>query len=162
MLQAHSIRQAQQAPIHLFHRPELARSVAKILMSDAGQRGMLLSGPRQTGKSTFVQWDLIPLLAGSHGAHVVYIDLSADCDVEPAVSIRVQQGDSPAHDLREVMLALRARFVMKIDARGGLDVAERQQFNGGVWTWMSGRRLRHGGIQGGEEERQGDRDDSRK
>ena len=87
MLQALSIRQAQQAPMHLFHRPELARSVAKILMSEAGQRGMLLSGPRQTGKSTFVQWDLIPLLAESHGAHVVYIDLSADCDVDPAVSI---------------------------------------------------------------------------
>ncbi|MDH0867875.1 ATP-binding protein [Mitsuaria sp. GD03876] len=71
----------------LFPRRELARDIAAELMSGAGQRGMLLSGPRQTGKSTFVQWDLVPALVAAHGAHVVYIDLSADGDVDPAVCI---------------------------------------------------------------------------
>lgn len=56
-------------------------------MSTAGQKGMLLSGPRQTGKSTFVQWDLVPVLEEVHGAHVVYVDPSADREVDPAVSI---------------------------------------------------------------------------
>jgi hypothetical protein len=76
-----------KAPADLFHRRELALSVADNLMSIGGQKGLLLSGPRQIGKSTFVQWDLIPVLEEMHDAHVVYIDLAADREVDPSVTI---------------------------------------------------------------------------
>lgn len=76
-----------KAPTDLFHRRDLALSFADHLMSAGGQKGSLLSGPRQIGKSTFVQWDLIPVLEEIHGVHVVYIDLAADREVDPSMSI---------------------------------------------------------------------------
>ncbi len=64
-----------------FPRPELAAHIAASLagrdwFGDA-HNGLFLAGPRRTGKSTFLQADLLPALAEA-GAVAVYVDLWAD------------------------------------------------------------------------------------
>jgi hypothetical protein len=70
----------------VFHRPELARSLAdKILnvaVGSAAASGVFLAAPRRTGKSTFVREDLRPALE-SAGALVLYVDLWANPAANP-------------------------------------------------------------------------------
>jgi hypothetical protein len=74
-----------------FRRAALARQMAKKLLKpallDRGLRsGLFLSGLRRTGKTTFLQQDLIPALE-SMGALVIYVDLWADTKADPATLV---------------------------------------------------------------------------
>lgn len=74
-----------------FHRQPLATQMAAQLLKpgllDQGLRsGLFLSGLRRTGKTTFLQQDLIPALEMS-GALVIYVDLWADTKADPAALV---------------------------------------------------------------------------
>jgi len=74
-----------------FHRHALATQMADQLLKpgllDQGLRsGLFLSGLRRTGKTTFLQQDLIPALEAS-GALVIYVDLWADTKADPAALV---------------------------------------------------------------------------
>jgi len=77
--------------MYFFRRTALAEQMAKQLiqpgMLDQGLRsGLFLSGLRRTGKTTFLQQDLIPALEAM-GALVIYVDLWADTKADPATLI---------------------------------------------------------------------------
>ncbi|OWQ48943.1 hypothetical protein CDL60_03415 [Roseateles noduli] len=118
-------RAKAKIPADLFHRRELALSFADALMSAVGRKGMLLSGPRQIGKSTFVQWDLIPVLEEVHDAHVVYIDLAVDLEVDPSVSIPLALRDEVRAFDGLVMRMARGLGLTNIRL-GGLEMAVEQ------------------------------------
>ena len=91
-----------EAPV--YRRPELAGRIAQQLLQpsvlDEGLRsGLFLSGLRRTGKTTFVQSDLIPALEAA-GALVIYVDLWSDVQTSPAVLIH--------QAIRSTLSALRA------------------------------------------------------
>ena len=67
----------------IFHRPELATRLAHYLMSEDGASGVFITGPRRTGKSTFIREDLRPLLLAQYNTHVVYVDLWEDRTANP-------------------------------------------------------------------------------
>lgn len=67
----------------VFHRGQLAQRLALEIMSEEGASGLFLTGPRRTGKSTFIREDLIPVIRQAHGAHVVYADLWEDRAANP-------------------------------------------------------------------------------
>lgn len=63
----------------IFHRPRLALDLARLLLRPSSlearvRSGLFISGPRQTGKSTFLTQDVIPTIEAA-GAIVVYADL---------------------------------------------------------------------------------------
>jgi hypothetical protein len=67
---------------------------------DEGLRsGLFLSGLRRTGKTTFLQNDLIPALQ-AEGALVIYVDLWSDPQASPAELVRAAIGDT-LHDLQK-------------------------------------------------------------
>lgn len=75
-----------------FERPQLAAEMARQLlhpgMFDVALRsGLFISGQRRTGKTTFLQRDLIPALE-AHGALVIYVDLWSDTKANPAQLVR--------------------------------------------------------------------------
>ncbi len=75
----------------IFNRPELALEMAQQLIKpkalEVGFRsGLLLSGVRRTGKTTFLVQDLIPALENL-GALIVYVDLWSDALASPAVLV---------------------------------------------------------------------------
>lgn len=69
-----------------FPRKALAIELVKALQGHAlfgdAHNGLFLAGPRRTGKSTFLQSDLLPALEAA-GAVVVYVDLWADTRRDP-------------------------------------------------------------------------------
>lgn len=72
----------------IFHRPKLALDMAKLLLRPSSldtrfRSGLFISGPRQTGKSTFLIQDVIPTLEAA-GAIVIYVDLWRDEGKTPA------------------------------------------------------------------------------
>jgi len=72
----------------VFHRPDLAREVARQLINpgvkDEGLRtGLFLSGLPRIGKTTFFINDLIPALEQA-GASVIYVDLRSNTQTSPA------------------------------------------------------------------------------
>lgn len=74
-------------PQIIFRRPALAHSVASVA-TGAGRitglpPGLFLAAPRRTGKSTFLELDLVPELE-SRGYLVLYIDLWKNKDEAPA------------------------------------------------------------------------------
>ncbi|MCL1825587.1 MAG: AAA family ATPase [Betaproteobacteria bacterium] len=82
---------------HHFPRPDLARQYAaamqgKVLFNDA-PNGLFLTGPRRTGKSTFLQNDLAPELE-RQGVLVLYVDLWANANREPGALIANTIGDA--------------------------------------------------------------------
>ena len=63
----------------IFHRPKLALDMARLLLRPSSletrvRSGLFISGPRQTGKSTFLTQDVIPTIEAA-GAIVIYVDL---------------------------------------------------------------------------------------
>lgn len=70
-----------------YPRPKLARQITSALRGDTlfgdDHNGVFLAAPRRTGKTTFLRYDLMPALEES-GAVVVYVDLWADTDRNPA------------------------------------------------------------------------------
>lgn len=98
-----------------YARLEFAQGLAdalmgKVLFSDASN-GLFLAAPRRTGKSTFLQADLLPELT-SRGVVVVYVDLWADQKNDP--------GDLIANAIAQ---ALRKRLgvIAKTAKAAGLD-----------------------------------------
>ncbi len=72
----------------LFHRTSLAACMVQQLLNpgvlDTGVRsGLFISGPRRTGKTTFLRNDLVPALQ-QQGAVVIYVDLWSNVQAEPA------------------------------------------------------------------------------
>lgn len=72
----------------IHHRPRLARDIATQLLNpnvlDQSLRsGLFLSGPRRTGKTTFLLRDLIPTLENA-GAVVIYVDLWSEVTSSPS------------------------------------------------------------------------------
>lgn len=73
----------------IFRRPDLAKTYSKTLMGDGfldARAGLFLTAPRRTGKSTFLQQDLVPELESQDWV-VVYVDLWENRDVDPALLI---------------------------------------------------------------------------
>lgn len=75
-----------------FERPQLAAEMARQLLHPgifdvALRSGLFISGQRRTGKTTFLQRDLIPALE-SQGALVIYVDLWSDTKANPAQLVR--------------------------------------------------------------------------
>jgi hypothetical protein len=63
---------------------QMARQLLQPSMLDQGLRsGLFLSGLRRTGKTTFLQQDLIPALE-TMGALVIYVDLWTDTKADPS------------------------------------------------------------------------------
>jgi hypothetical protein len=76
----------------VFRRPELAAELASRLLRpgvlDEGLRsGLVLSGLRRTGKTTFLRTDLVPELE-AQGAVVIYVDLWSNTKVSPAAQVQ--------------------------------------------------------------------------
>lgn len=84
----------------VFHREELAKRLADDLMSEDGASGLFITGPRRTGKSTFIREDLISVLEDGYACEVVYVDLWEDRAANPgdvivaAIRARLLQYDS--------------------------------------------------------------------
>lgn len=74
----------------VYHRPELAARLAKLIMQVAvgssASSGVFLAAPRRTGKSTFGREDLRPALEKA-GAIVLYADLWQDLTKDPGLVI---------------------------------------------------------------------------
>lgn len=89
----------------IFHRPELAQETVRLLLRPTltetiFEQGVFFSGPRRTGKSTFLQHDLIPALRAA-GAIVIYIDLWSNVQASPDMLVR--------EAIREALVASQAR-----------------------------------------------------
>ena len=69
--------------IEVFHREELAKRLAAELMSADSASGLFVTGPRRTGKSTFIREDLIPELSKTYNTQIVYADLWEDKSANP-------------------------------------------------------------------------------
>jgi predicted AAA+ superfamily ATPase len=72
----------------LYYRPQLAERMARQLLNpgvlDEGLcPGLLISGLRRTGKTTFLIADLVPAQEAG-GAIVIYVDLSSDTLTSPS------------------------------------------------------------------------------
>jgi hypothetical protein len=129
----------------IFRRPQLAHQIAQQLLHpgvlDEGLRsGLFISGLRRTGKTTFLQSDLIPALDEA-GALVLYTDLWANTQANPATLVNaairkaLHELQSPAgamarqlKRLRNAELAVMGfKFGFKIDSvgtEGGPTLAE--------------------------------------
>lgn len=75
----------------IFHRTALAEQMANQLLHpgvlDEGLRsGLFISGVRRTGKTTFLQADLVPALEAA-GALVIYVDLWSNTHANPATLV---------------------------------------------------------------------------
>lgn len=78
---------------YYFPRHDLAAQMAKQLihpdaLNQGLRSGLFISGQRRTGKTTFLQRDLIPALE-EEGALVIYVDLWTDTKANPAQLVRV-------------------------------------------------------------------------
>ncbi|PHX43403.1 ATPase [Pseudomonas sp. NZIPFR-PS5] len=77
-------------PEILYHRPELATRLSKLIMQvsvgSSASSGVFLAAPRRTGKSTFAREDLRPALEKA-GAIVLYADLWQDLTKDPGLVI---------------------------------------------------------------------------
>ena len=129
----------------IFHRNALAQQMAQQLLNpgvlDEGLRsGLFISGVRRTGKTTFLQADLVPALEAA-GALVIYVDLWSNTQANPAALVHgairktLQELQSPAgtalarlKKLRNAELAIAGfKFGFKVDtvgADGGATLAE--------------------------------------
>jgi hypothetical protein len=129
----------------IFHRTKLAEQMATQLLKpgvlDEGLRsGLFISGLRRTGKTTFLQSDLVPALEAA-GAIVIYVDLWSNTQANPAslvhAAIRraLRELQSPAGAVAERLKKLRNaevsvagfKFGFKVEsvgAEGGPTLAE--------------------------------------
>jgi hypothetical protein len=129
----------------IFHRTALAQRMAEQLLRpgvlDEGLRsGLFISGVRRTGKTTFLQADLVPALEAG-GALVIYVDLWSNTQANPAALIHgairktLRELQSPAgavaqrlKKLRNAELAIAGfKFGFRVEtvgAEGGATLAE--------------------------------------
>ena len=116
----------------IFHRPELATSLAQRLLRPgpldvALRSGLFVRGMRRTGKTTFVVHDLIPSVE-SLGAVVVYVDLwkaparSPAAVVHDAVRDAVGELANPASRALARLSALKGVQAEAFGASFGLEI----------------------------------------
>jgi hypothetical protein len=99
---------------NIFHRADLAQRMAQQLLRpgvlDEGLRsGLFISGQRRTGKTTFLQADLIPAL-NDGGAIVIYVDLWSNTQANPAALVHAAIRQALA-DLQTSTSAVLERFM---------------------------------------------------
>lgn len=129
----------------IFHRTALAQQMAQQLLHpgvlDEGLRsGLFISGVRRTGKTTFLQADLVPALEAA-GALVIYVDLWSNTQANPAALVHgairktLQDLQSPVGAVAERLRRLRNaelavasfKFGFKVEnvgTEGGATLAE--------------------------------------
>ena len=86
----------------VFHRTAYAEQMAQQLLQPSPlhmnvRSGVLLSGIRRVGKTTFLRQDLVPALE-ARGALVVYVDLWADRSKSPATLVLDRRARHAAAD----------------------------------------------------------------
>ena len=105
----------------VFHRTAYAEQMAQQLLQPSPlhmnvRSGVLLSGIRRVGKTTFLRQDLVPALE-ARGALVVYVDLWADRSKSPA---------SLVHEAVRVTLSeLAAPGTRLLDRFKGLNIGDK-------------------------------------
>ena len=104
-----------------FPRTDLARQMVPALMGRTlfgdAHNGLFLSGPRRTGKSTFLQGDLKPALE-AEGVVVVYTDLWEDTGRDPATVIADAIGKALEPQLGLVARAAKKAGLDKLSLAG--------------------------------------------
>lgn len=108
-----------------FQRQALAQELVaalqgKTVLGDA-HNGLFLAAPRRTGKSTFLQSDLKPALE-RQGVVVVYVDLWADQQRDPAVLIADAVGRALQSRLGVVARTAKAAGVESLNLAGALKI----------------------------------------
>lgn len=111
--------------MHRFPRPELARQLAdamlgKSLFGDA-HNGLFIAAPRRTGKSTFLQGDLVPELE-VRGVVCVYVDLWADQRRDPGALIADAIGRAVQPHLGIVAKAAKGAGLESVGVAGWLKI----------------------------------------
>lgn len=118
----------------IYQRPKLALDIGTQLLSpgvlDLGLRsGLFLSGPRRTGKTTFLLQDLIPVLENA-GALVVYVDLWSDVSADPSALIyaalrsALKDQQTTTRDLRSRLQKRRSLEVGAVGFTFGFQIAD--------------------------------------
>jgi hypothetical protein len=108
-----------------FSRPRLAQETAdamqgKSLFGDA-PNGLFLAAPRRTGKSTFLQRDLVPELERRDIA-VVYVDLWADQTRDPGTLISEAVGKGIEKHLGWAAKAVKSAHLDSVSVAGALKI----------------------------------------
>ncbi|MCD2511890.1 AAA family ATPase [Comamonas endophytica] len=120
--------------IGYFRREALARQMAQQLLRpgilDQGLRsGLFLSGSRRTGKTTFLQQDLMPALE-AHDAVVVYVDLWSDTQADPgalvhaAIRSALQDLQTPASGVLARLARIKGLDVEALGLKFGFELAD--------------------------------------
>lgn len=108
-----------------YPRTALAESLAtalqgKALFGDA-HNGLFLAAPRRTGKSTFLQGDLQPVLEAA-GIIVVYVDLWSDQRRDPALLVADAIGRALSQRLGVVAKVARKAGLENVNIAGALKI----------------------------------------
>lgn len=117
-----------------FRRQALAEQMARQLLRpgilDQGLRsGLFLSGSRRTGKTTFLQQDLMPAL-DAHDAVVIYVDLWSDTHAEPgalvhaAIRNALQELQTPASSVLARLARIKGLDVEALGVKFGFELAD--------------------------------------
>lgn len=117
-----------------FRRQVLADQMAQRLLRpgilDQGLRsGLFLSGSRRTGKTTFLQQDLMPALE-AHDAVVIYVDLWSDTQAEPgalvhaAIRNALQELQTPASSVLARLARIKGMDVEALGIKFGFALAD--------------------------------------
>lgn len=117
-----------------FRRQALAEQMAGQLLRpgilDQGLRsGLFLSGSRRTGKTTFLQQDLMPALE-AHDAVVIYVDLWSDTHAEPgalvhaAIRAALQELQTPASAVLARLARIKGLDVEALGVKFGFELAD--------------------------------------
>lgn len=117
-----------------FRRQALAEQMARQLLRpgilDQGLRsGLFLSGSRRTGKTTFLQQDLMPALE-AHDAVVIYVDLWSDTHAEPgalvhaAIRNALQELQTPASSVLARLARIKGLDVEALGVKFGFELAD--------------------------------------
>ena len=117
-----------------FRRHALAEQMARQLLRpgilDQGLRsGLFLSGSRRTGKTTFLQQDLMPALE-AHDAVVIYVDLWSDTHAEPgalvhaAIRNALQELQTPASNVLARLARIKGLDVEALGVKFGFELAD--------------------------------------
>lgn len=117
-----------------FRRHALAEQMARQLLRpgilDQGLRsGLFLSGSRRTGKTTFLQQDLMPALE-AHDAVVIYVDLWSDTHAEPgalvhaAIRTALQELQTPASNVLARLARIKGLDVEALGVKFGFELAD--------------------------------------
>lgn len=108
-----------------FPRSDLAQQLVTALLGQSlfgdAHNGLFLSGPRRTGKSTFLQSDLQPALEAA-GVVVVYTDLWGDTGRDPAMVIADAIGRALQPQLGLVARTAKKAGLDKLSLAGWLQV----------------------------------------